>query len=113
MLRNYVLHEGSPSGVFLTTPGVPHCFSEAARLCLAERSRGSQSGFVADEVRAHVPGLVKNALARNLEVQVVNYPAGQHGFDVFDDTDTSRAIIRQAIEFLRLHTSTREQDLRQ
>jgi len=41
------------------------------------------------------------ALAKNLAIEVVNYPEGQHGFDLFDDNDRSRQIVRRALQFLR------------
>ena len=41
------------------------------------------------------------APAKNLAIEVVNYPEGQHGFDLFDDNDRSRQIVRRALQFLR------------
>jgi hypothetical protein len=47
--------------------------------------------------------LLVKALARNLPVTFVNHPAAPHAFDLFDDSETSREIIRQALAFLRCH----------
>jgi hypothetical protein len=33
----------------------------------------------------------------------VNHPSGPHAFDVFDDTDASREIIREMLAFIRFH----------
>jgi acetyl esterase/lipase len=41
------------------------------------------------------------AVARNQPVQLVNYPEGHHGFDVVDDNEATRGIMRQAFTFLR------------
>jgi dienelactone hydrolase len=41
------------------------------------------------------------ALARNLPLRVINYPSGAHAFDLDEDTDASRDIVRQTIAFLR------------
>jgi acetyl esterase/lipase len=41
------------------------------------------------------------ALARNLPLSVINYPSGAHAFDLDEDTDASRDIVRQTIAFLR------------
>lgn len=41
-------------------------------------------------------GMLKNA-----PIEFMNHPAGHHGFDVVDDNDRSREIIRRTIEFLQ------------
>ena len=43
------------------------------------------------------------ARARNLPVTLVDHADGPHAFDLLDDGDTSREIIRQTLEFLRSH----------
>lgn len=43
------------------------------------------------------------ALAQNLPVTVVNHSTGPHAFDLMDDSDASRQIIRQTLAFLRHH----------
>jgi hypothetical protein len=47
--------------------------------------------------------VIAKALARNLPLTLVNHAAGGHGFDVDEDTDTSRGLVRQVLAFLRLH----------
>ena len=59
--------------------------------------------------------LTAQALAANAPWTVVNLPSSRHAFDVFDDTDESRAAIRKTVEFLggRLEArpaTTREPD---
>jgi dipeptidyl aminopeptidase/acylaminoacyl peptidase len=46
---------------------------------------------------------VAEALAHNLDFELINYPGGHHGFDIFDDTERSRAIIRRTLDFMREH----------
>jgi hypothetical protein len=46
---------------------------------------------------------VARALSRNLPVTVVNHRAGPHAFDLFDDSETSREIIRQILAFMRFN----------
>jgi hypothetical protein len=41
------------------------------------------------------------ALRCNLPVTLVNHPDGQHGFDLIDDTEATRALIRAILLFLR------------
>ena len=42
-------------------------------------------------------------LLMNLTVEVVNHATGHHGFDIEDDNDRSREIIRRTIEFIKTH----------
>jgi acetyl esterase/lipase len=37
------------------------------------------------------------------EVTLVEHPNGRHGFDIVDDDDTSRAIIKKAVQFMKSH----------
>jgi hypothetical protein len=48
---------------------------------------------------------VAKALARDLPITVVNHPAAPHAFDIFDDSEATREIIRQALAFMRFHLS--------
>lgn len=52
---------------------------------------------------ASIDHFVEFALEQNLPVTVINYPAGQHAFDVLDDTSESRRIIRLTLDFLSTH----------
>ena len=51
--------------------------------------------------------LVTAAIARNLPVSIVNHPAGVHAFDLEEDSEVSRGIIRQVVAFLRLYLEVR------
>ena len=44
---------------------------------------------------------VSEALAKNLNIELIDYPEGQHGFDLYDDNDHSRQIVRRALQFIR------------
>ena len=48
---------------------------------------------------------ISGALTRNLRVTLVNHSEGPHAFDIFDDTDTSKEIVRQILGFMRFHLS--------
>lgn len=50
-----------------------------------------------------VDRFVANALTSNLPLTFVNHASGPHSFDLFDDTATSREIIRQILAFMRFH----------
>jgi acetyl esterase/lipase len=57
------------------------------------------------ELNGTIDAFVAEALNRNLAIELVNYPEGNHAFDIRDDTDESRRIIRRTLRFLeeRLH----------
>jgi acetyl esterase/lipase len=46
---------------------------------------------------------VQEALAGNAMLDVMNHPAGRHGFDTLDDDDRSREIIARAVAFAQAH----------
>ena len=43
------------------------------------------------------------ATARNLPVTFVNHATGPHSFDLIDDTEVSREMVRRILSFLRFH----------
>ena len=49
--------------------------------------------------------LVEESFRKNLSVEVWNHPTGRHGFDILDDNERSREIIRRAVEFLHTNLS--------
>jgi hypothetical protein len=68
--------------------------------------------FIVRAGREHFPGLneamdrfVAKAFARNLPVTLVNHHTGTHTFDLEDDSDASREIIRQTLLFLQRNLS--------
>jgi hypothetical protein len=48
-----------------------------------------------------IDAFVATALGSNLPLTLVNHPTGPHAFDLFDDSDASRAVIRQVLLFLQ------------
>jgi hypothetical protein len=50
-----------------------------------------------------IDGFMAAALARNLPVTFVNHAAAPHAFDLLDDSETSREMIRRILAFLRFH----------
>jgi dienelactone hydrolase len=66
--------------------------------------------FVARAGRDQIPHLnetldrfLSQALTCNLPVTFTNHPAAPHAFDLFDDSETSREIIRRILAFMRFH----------
>jgi AraC family transcriptional regulator len=46
---------------------------------------------------------IAHALAANLPLTIANHPAGPHAFDLVDDSETSREIVRRILAFLQSH----------
>jgi acetyl esterase/lipase len=68
--------------------------------------------FIARAGQDQMPGLnqaldrfMAGALACNLPVTLVNHATGPHAFDLFDDSETTREIVRRVLAFLRFHLS--------
>jgi dienelactone hydrolase len=66
--------------------------------------------FLARAGKDQMPGLndaidrfLPKAVAAHLPLTFVNHPSGPHAFDLFDDSETSREIVRRALSFLRFH----------
>ena len=54
-----------------------------------------------------VDGFAAEALRLNLPVTLVNLPEAPHAFDLFDDGESSRKVIRQVLAFMRFHLLAR------
>ena len=46
---------------------------------------------------------VTEALRSNTQLTFINYSDGQHNFDILDDTEISKSIIRQTVDFMKTH----------
>ena len=55
------------------------------------------------QINAAVQQFMDAALTHNIEIELMNHPSGEHGFDILNDDERSRAIIRRTIEFIREH----------
>jgi hypothetical protein len=69
--------------------------------------------FIARAGQDRMPGLnealddfVLEALTCNMPVSLVNHAAAPHAFDLFHDSEMSREIIRQILQFMRGHLTT-------
>lgn len=54
-------------------------------------------------MNASIDSFIRQGLRENLPITVVNHAEGPHAFDLFDDSRTSRDILRQTLRFLRQH----------
>jgi acetyl esterase/lipase len=58
------------------------------------------------QLNRSINDFVSAAEARQLAVELVHQPHGHHAFDVADDTDASRKVIRHVLAFLHGHLGT-------
>lgn len=54
-------------------------------------------------LNARLDAFLGSAVAANAPIAFMNHPDGEHGFDVANDDERSREIIRAAIEFMKEH----------
>ena len=60
-----------------------------------------RAGLDSTQLNSQIDALVSRALKENAPWELVNFAGGQHGFDIFDDNDESRAVMRRTLEFVR------------
>lgn len=77
---------------------------------LNKGSRGVPPIFIAraglddTTLNAGLDRFVQVALSSNVTLDLANHSTGHHGFDVEDDNERSREIIKRTIEFIKLHS---------
>jgi hypothetical protein len=67
--------------------------------------RAGQDAF--PHVNETIDRFLIKALARNLPIVFANHARAPHAFDLLDDSETSREIIRQILAFMRFHLGAR------
>ena len=70
-------------------------------------TRAGQDQFPA--MNASIDRFMRHGIAANLPITFVNHAEGPHAFDLFDDSRTSRDIVRGTLEFLRQHLVREEE----
>ena len=63
----------------------------------------ARAGLDDKELNDGIDRFVQVALSRNLTVEMVNHATGHHAFDIEDNNDRSREIIKRTIEFIKTH----------
>ena len=63
----------------------------------------ARAGLDDPAMNSGIDRFVQAALSKNLTIEVLNHATGPHGFDVEDDNERSREIIRRTVEFIRAH----------
>jgi acetyl esterase/lipase len=57
------------------------------------------------ELNASLDAFVTASLASGVTLELLTHPTGRHGFDIYDDDERSRAVIRRTVAFLRENLS--------
>lgn len=65
----------------------------------------ARAGLDDAELNAGLDRFVELALKKNVSLDLVNHPTGHHGFDVEDNNERSREILKRTIEWLKQVTS--------
>lgn len=60
-----------------------------------------RAGRDAKPLNDSIDAFVAAALAKNAPVTLINYPAGDHGFEILNDTDETRRIIAESITWVK------------
>jgi len=63
----------------------------------------ARAGLDQPMINQSIDTFVQEALAGNAPLELMNHPAGRHGFDILDDDDRSREIIARAVAFAQAH----------
>lgn len=66
----------------------------------------ARAGLDTPDLNAGLDKFVQVALSENATIDVVNHASGHHGFDVEDDNDRSREIIKKTIDFIKTHSQS-------
>jgi acetyl esterase/lipase len=56
-------------------------------------------------VNESLDSFIGGALQRDLPVRLINHAGAPHAFDLFDDSETTREIIREVLRFMQFHLS--------
>ncbi len=66
-------------------------------------ARAELDQIMGTAINDSIDAFVSEARAKNLDVEVINHPQGQHAFDVLNNDARSREIIQRTLEFVKAH----------
>lgn len=67
----------------------------------------ARAGLDDDWINAGIDAFVGAAMAKRLTLELLTHPKGKHGFDIFNDDDRTREIIKETLAFLEWHLGVR------
>ena len=62
-----------------------------------------RAGKDAPFINNSVDEFLREAIKQNINIEFINYVEGQHAFDVLDDSERTRQIIKRTLEFVKSH----------
>jgi dienelactone hydrolase len=89
-------------------PGAGRTFADLRRDVPLLITRAGRDQFPG--MNASIDSFIRQGLKENLPITFVNHAEGPHAFDLFDDSRTSRDILRQTLRFLRQHLTAEKLD---
>jgi hypothetical protein len=89
-------------------PGLGRTFADLRRDVPLLITRAGRDQFPA--MNASIDSFIRQGLKENLPITFVNHAEGAHAFDLFDDSRTSRDILRQTLRFLSQHLTAERSD---
>ena len=69
-----------------------------------------RAGRDSPNLNAGIDNFVREAMTEDVPLTFVSYVEGQHAFDLFDDNDQSREIIKQTLSFMKFHLTRSDAD---
>jgi dienelactone hydrolase len=63
----------------------------------------ARAGQDIPNINAGIDTFVREALAADAPITLINYVDGQHAFDLRDDNDQTREVIKQTLDFMKFH----------
>ena len=64
----------------------------------------ARAGLDSAELNAGMDRFAQLALSKNLTLDLLNHPTGHHGFDIEDNNERSREILKRTIDFIKTHS---------
>ncbi len=68
----------------------------------------ARAGRDMPNLNSGIDNFTRAAITEDVPLTLVNYVNGQHAFDLVDDTDESREVIKQTLSFIKFHLSQSE-----
>lgn len=68
-----------------------------------------RAGLDRPDVNRRIMELASLAISQNAPVTLLNHSTGHHGFEIFDDTDATRQVIDDILDFVKATTTSKYQ----
>ncbi len=65
----------------------------------------ARAGLDRSNLNQSIDKFIQVGLKKNINIEFSNHPKGQHGFDLLDDVERSRQIIRRSIDFIKSNSN--------